>query len=183
MSLFLFTKSFRNSSVYPVLHKQKQSARCGFFRWLPVTVEHENFDEGVSRPLHLATPGGAVVSIFLRKEVCDFKENFFRDWNKCEYNLGMCRNPLLQYLLSHTWIKWTAFSSVHWHCFPYCACGLRNCGKHASLGYVKQLGCDRADFCQTVCSTSGIQWNRCFTVCVFWWNWIEDLFFRSSNCT
>ena len=78
-SLFSSTESFRNSNINPVLHKQKQSACCGFFRWLPVTMEYENFEAGVSKLLCMAKSGLVGISDFnTRKYV---KENFFRDWN------------------------------------------------------------------------------------------------------
>lgn len=78
-SLFSSTESFRNSNINPVLHKQKQFACCGFFRWLPVAMEYENFEAGVSRFLCMTMSGLVGISGFnVRKYV---KENFFRDWN------------------------------------------------------------------------------------------------------
>lgn len=39
-------------------------------------MEYENFEEGVSRPLHLAMPGGAGVSIFSLKKYVNLKRTF-----------------------------------------------------------------------------------------------------------
>ena len=76
-SLLSTAKPFRNSNIDPVLHQQKQPARCGFFRWLPVTVGCENSEAGVSRPLHLVMPGGAGLSRFcLRRKCVNLKSTF-----------------------------------------------------------------------------------------------------------
>ena len=76
-SLPSVTVSFRNSALDPVLHQQKQPARRGFFRRLPVTVEYENSAAGVSRPLHLVTPGGAGLSrLCLRRKSVNLKSPF-----------------------------------------------------------------------------------------------------------
>lgn len=120
-------------------------------------MEHENFEEGVSRPWHLATPGGAGVSIFcLRRKYVNLRRTFLGA-ELLRRILESFKSLFWNSVLSHTWLKWTASSRVDWDCFSSCAWGLRNCGKHASLGDVRRLGCASADVSQRVCSIGSIQ--------------------------
>lgn len=110
-SLFSSTKSIRNSNNNPVLHKQKQSACCGFFRWLPVTMEYENFEKGVSRLVCLRE--GSKSSILDLRKYVKLKTLFSGTeilWN----NLGMLRKSLLNYEFIHG-ISWSP--SPQWPMF------------------------------------------------------------------